>query len=111
MKKGLNCLDSSSVYVSFLYYSSSNLYLRHENGRIKLSKNDQTNLFKQDATFKLIFDHRNDIVAFQTINLSESVFLSVNADTNTTLIVTNYQQQTTVDKFDKQFIFKIISAT
>jgi hypothetical protein len=110
MKKGLECKDSSSIYVSFLYLSSSNLYLRHENGRIKLSKNDQTSLFKQDATFKLIFDDKNDIVAFQTINLQNYFFLALNNETNTSLIVTQSGQQTTIGKFDDRFIFKIISA-
>jgi hypothetical protein len=56
MKQGLETLDSSPVYVSFLSLSIPNLYLRHEEEKIKIAKYDQSNFFRQDATFKLIFD-------------------------------------------------------
>lgn len=54
--KGLSSLD-----LSFITLLLPNFYLRHEDGRIKLAKNDQTDLFKQDSTFKLIFDYQRDL--------------------------------------------------
>ncbi len=111
MKQGLETLDSSSVYVSFLSLSIPNLYLRHEEGKIKIAKYDKSNSFRQDATFKLIFDNRNDIVALQTINLPKQLYMALSNDPEPALILLPLQEQSTVDQFDIRFIFKLITAS
>ncbi len=111
MKKGLDLIDSSSVYVSFLSLSIPNLYIRHADGRIKVAKNDQSILFRQDATFKLIFDYRNDIVALQTINLPVTYFVALSNDTEPCLILIPLNPQPTVELFDERFVFKLIPAS
>jgi hypothetical protein len=111
MKQGLETLDSSSVYVSFLSLSIPNLYLRHEEGKIKIAKYDQSNYFRQDATFKLIFDHRNDVVVLQTINLPKQLFVALSNEQEPNLILSSLNQQSNVDQFDVRFIFKLITAS
>ncbi|CAF0766706.1 unnamed protein product [Adineta steineri] len=110
MKKGLDLVDTSSIYVSFKYFFSSNFYLRHEFSRLKLSKSDESILFRQDATFKLIFNYENDNVAFQAINLPYYSFLALDYETNTSLILIKYDQKIKFDQLDNRFIFKIIFA-
>ncbi|CAF0841093.1 unnamed protein product [Rotaria sordida] len=110
MKKGLNLLDPYSVYVSFLSLSSPNWYIRHEDAQIKISKNDNSHLFKQDATFKLLFDHQTDTVVFQTINLSKKFFITLNNQAKPDLILSQSKEESTISQFDKQFTFKLISS-
>ncbi|CAF3794409.1 unnamed protein product [Rotaria sp. Silwood1] len=109
MKKGLNLLDTSSVYVSFLSLSSPNLYIRHEDAQIKISKYDYSPLFKKDATFKLIFDVQTDTVVFQTINLSKKYFIALNNEAEPGLILVQAKEPSTINQFDKRFTFKLIS--
>jgi len=111
IKKGLISLDPSLIYVSFALLSSPNLYLRHRNGRVTLDKNDQSDLFKQDATFKLIFDHQTELVAFQTINLQDYFYLALDDQTNSILIVKKIDRQFNIDNFNNRFLFKFITTT
>jgi hypothetical protein len=101
--------DSSTIYVSFSSILSSNTYLRHESARIKLTKNDQSTLFKQDATFKLLFSkNKKDLIAFESINLP-SFFVAVDQETQTALVLIQPQQiQTDIELLDKRFLFKFV---
>jgi hypothetical protein len=109
--EGLNLLDRSSVYISFVLLSLPNLYLRHQDDRVRFSKDDQSLLFRQDAMFKLIFDRERDLVAFQTINLPDYFYLALDNQTDTILVVIKLEPHITIDKFDKRFLFKIIMTT
>ena len=111
IKRGLEQMDSSSVYVSFLSLSIPNLYLRHQDGTIKLAKNDQSSLFRQDATFKLIFDHRNDIVAFQAVNIPGKFYMTLSADFEPTLILVPCDAEPSTDRIDSRSLFKFIVAS
>jgi len=111
IKKGLDLSDPSSIYVSFVCLIPSDLYLRHKNGRIIIEKNDQTILFRQDATFKLIFDYENDLVVIQAINLPDYFYLAVDNEKYSNLILTKCEKQMTIDKLDERFLFKVIPAT
>ncbi len=99
----------SNIYLSFLTTSIRNAYLRHENGRIKLRKNDQSDLFKQDATFKLLKSNQNkSFVAFQSINIPRS-YLSIDSETKTSLILSEPKSQIkTIDDLDDRFLFELI---
>lgn len=110
VKRGLEMLDSSSIYVSFLSLSIPNLYLRHQDGVIKLAKNDQSTLFRQDATFKLTFDHRNEIVAFQAVNIPTKFYISLSADPEPTLILAPCDAES-IDRMDPKSLFKFIVAS
>jgi len=101
--------DSSSIYVSFSLLLIPNVYLRHEDGRIKLAKNDQLNLFKQDATFKLIINtDRQDMVALESINLPKS-YVSVDPDSKTALILEEPEDiHRSIEHLDGRFLFKFI---
>ena len=111
IKRGLDMRDSSSVYVSFLSLSIPNLYLRHQEGTIKLAKNDQSILFRQDTTFKLIFDHRNDIVAFQASNLPGKFYVTLSNDQEPILILTPFDGEQSTDRIDSRSLFKLIVAS
>ena len=111
LKRGLEMLDSSSIYVSFLSLSIPNLYLRHQDGVIKLAKNDQSTLFRQDATFKLTFDQRNEIVAFQAVNIPTAKFyISLSGDSEPTLILAPCDAEST-ERMDPKSLFKFIVAS
>jgi hypothetical protein len=111
IKRGLDFSDASSIYVSFVSLIPSDLYLRHENGRIIIEKNDQTILFRQDATFKLIFDYEKDFVAIQAINLPDYFYLAVDNEEHSNLTLKKCEEQTPVNELDQRFLFKIIPAT
>lgn len=111
MKKNLDFPDASSVYASFVSLIPPDLYLHHENGQIIISKYDQSILFRQDSTFKLIFDHKNNLIAFQLINVPDYVYIGVDSQNNPDLTLIQSKEQVTIDEFHKKFIFKIISAT
>jgi len=110
LKKGLDLSDTSSIYVSFVSLIQPDLYLRHENGRISIAKYDQSILFRQDATFKLIVDHEKDLVAFQAINVPDYFCLGLDNKNHSNLIL-NKCENTIIDKLDRRFVFKIIAAT
>jgi hypothetical protein len=101
--------DSSTIYVSFESIIAQNTYLRHQSGRLKLTKNDQSTLFKQDATFKLLFGKtKKDFIAFESINLP-TFFLAVDQETQTALVLLQSQQTLTdIELLDKRFLFKFI---
>lgn len=110
IKRGLEILDSSSVYVSFLSLSIPNLYLRHQDGIIKLAKNDQSTLFRQDATFKLTIDPRNDVVAFQAVNIPTKFYISLSSDHEPILILAPCEAES-IDRMDAKSLFKFIVAS
>jgi hypothetical protein len=109
IKKGFISLDPSVVYVSFALLSSPNLYLRHRNGRVTLDKYDQSDLFKQDATFKLIVNKdREDMVALESINLPRS-YVAVDSDSKTALILEEPEDvHRSIEHLDGRFLFKFI---
>ncbi len=101
--------DSSNIYVSFSLLLIPNVYLRHEDGRIKLAKNNQLTLFKQDATFKLIINKdRQDMVALESINLPKS-YVAVDSDSRTALILEEPEDvHRSIENLDGRFLFKFI---
>jgi hypothetical protein len=111
IKKSLASLDPSIVSVSFASLALPNLYLRHQDGRVILTKNDETDLFRQDATFKLMVDNQKEVFAFQAINLADSFYLALDNETNATLVIIKLEPHITIDKLDKRFLFRIIATT
>lgn len=101
--------DSTIIYISFLFPTLSNTYLRHENARIKLIKSDQSALFKQDSTFKLLYGTtRKDVVAFESINLPQ-YFIGVDPDSQTALVLTQPPQLfSDIELLDQRFLFKLV---
>ncbi len=103
----------SNIYLSFLTTLAPNSYLRHENGRINLGKNDQSDLFKQDSTFKLLKSNQNkDMVAFESINVPYS-FIAVGSQPETSVILAQAKLKTkrtmkTIDDLDDRFLFKLV---
>ncbi|CAF0924588.1 unnamed protein product [Rotaria sp. Silwood1] len=100
--------DCSTVFISISTVPGCDTYMRHENRRIKLGKNDQSILFKQDATFKLLTSKiKKDIVVFQSINIPES-YISIDTDTNIALMLTQLEKSpSNIDSLDKRFLFKL----
>lgn len=100
--------DCESIYVSFSSTVVERIFLRHENGRVKLGKNDQSSLFFQDATFRLIVSGRNkDMVAFQSTN-ADNAYIAVDNTTNTALVLIQPNNtEHNIDVFDKKFLFKL----
>jgi hypothetical protein len=68
-------------------------------------------LFGQDAIFKLIFDHEKDVVAFQKMNLPDYFYLTLDNESDASLVRMKLERQITINKFDNRFLFKIILAT
>ena len=101
--------ESTTIYISFLLPTVSNTYLRHESARIKLTKSDQSTLFKQDATFKLLYGTtRKDVVAFESINLPQ-YFIGVDPDSQTALVLTQPPQLfNDIELLDQRFLFKLV---
>lgn len=101
--------DRSSIYVSLSSLAAPNIYLRHESGRIKLGKYDRSKLFKRDATFKLIMSEKNSsLVAFQAINIPRS-YIALDTETKFALTLQELDESsTTLDSYDKKFLFKLI---
>jgi hypothetical protein len=103
----------SNIYLSFLTTLAPNSYLRHQNGRINLRKNDQSSLFKQDATFKLLkSNQKKDMVAFESINVPYS-FIAVGSQPETSVILAQAKLKTkrtmkTIDDLDDRFLFKLV---
>ena len=57
IKQGSYSRDTSSIYVALCALSILGLYIHHQNAIVKLSIDDHSDVFKQDATFRLIFGH------------------------------------------------------
>jgi len=107
LRKGLDLSDASSIYVSFASWSRPNYYLRHENGKLKISDNDHSILFRQDATFKLIFDQQHQNVAMQAVNLANNHLLTYDSKNNV-LFLSRYDKSIIItSELDRQFLFKI----
>ncbi|CAF1083469.1 unnamed protein product [Rotaria sordida] len=100
--------DCSTIYISILTAPGHSTYLRHENGRIKLGKNDQSTLFEQDATFKLITSKINkDMVVFQSINVPDS-YIAIDTETKAALMLTHLDTNSlNIDSLEKRFLFKL----
>ena len=101
--------ESSIIYLSFLSTTVSNTYLRHENARIKLTKSDQSKLFAEDATFKLLFGRtRKDVIAFESINLPQH-YIGVDPDSQTALVLSQPTQLfNDIELLDQRFLFKLV---
>lgn len=110
IKNSLDYSESSSIYVSIRSLIPPDLYLRHENSKIKISKYDQSILFRQDATFKLIFNQKKDLLAFQAINLPDYSYIATNEENTTNLTLIQLTQPIQINKFNKRFIFRLIPA-
>jgi hypothetical protein len=107
IKKGLDSVDGSAIYLSFLYYSTPNFYVRHHNGRIILIKYDRSILVRQDITFKLI-PAQKDFVVLQAINLPDYFFLSVDPENSNQLVLIERQKDFSIDQIDDRYLFQII---
>ncbi|CAF0838775.1 unnamed protein product [Adineta steineri] len=95
-----------NIFISFSSYSENNIYLRHVNGRVTLTKNNQLTLFKQDATFKLIMNEEKNMVAFESINIPE-YYIAVDPDSKTALILEKPQKKVlTINDLNEEFLFK-----
>jgi len=102
--------DGSSTFISFLFATAVNSYLRHENGRIRLSRYQNEYLFKGDATFKLFSSSKNrEIVAFESINLPGHL-IQVDPETKTAIVLVQPNSHFTgdIDQLDKSFLFQFI---
>ena len=101
--------SGSTIHVSFTSPEVPNTYLRHENGRIRLGRNDQSTLFKQDATFKLLISELNsNIVAFQPVNIAGS-YVAIDNETQTILILSQPERQmSNICSLEKRFLFELI---
>ena len=99
----------STIHVSFTSPEVPNTYLRHENGRIRLGRNDQSTLFKQDATFRLLINELNpNIVAFQPVNIPGS-YVAIDTETQTTLILSQSERQMSyIYNLEKRFLFELV---
>jgi hypothetical protein len=108
LKKGLDLSDASSIYVSFASWSRPNYYLRHENGQLKMANNDNSILFRQDSTFKLLFDQQRENCAILAINLGNYHLLNFDVKNNANLLLTRYDKPTVIiSELDRQYLFKI----
>jgi hypothetical protein len=108
LKKGLDLSDASSIYVSFASWSRPNYYLRHENGQLKMANNDNSILFRQDSTFKLLFDQQRENCAILAINLGNYHLLNFDIKNNANLLLTRYDKPTLIiSELDRQYLFKI----
>ncbi|CAF4662316.1 unnamed protein product [Rotaria sp. Silwood2] len=98
--------DCSAIYISVLTVPGYDTYLRHEKRRIKLGKNDQSILFEQDATFKLLTSKINkDMVVFQSTNIPES-YIAIDTDTRAVLMLTHLEEiPLNIDSLDQRFLF------
>lgn len=97
--------DPSSIYLSFSLSSSPKAFLRHYDGQIKLSKNDDSDLFKKDATFKLIPNpHEPNTYAFQATNLRD-MFISVDLETKAALIL-NEHSPNVIENLSQTLLFR-----
>jgi hypothetical protein len=107
LKKGLDLSDASSIYVSFASWSRPNYYLRHANGQLQMSLNDNSILFRQDSTFKLLFDQKKENCIIQAINLPNYHMLSFDVKDNSRLFLARYDKPLIINEIDKQFLFNI----
>ena len=99
--------DPMSVYVSFLSISTPNSYLRHYEGRIRLSRSEPTDIFKQDATFKLnINQQMTNCFTIESTNLPQW-YISVDSDTKAALMLTE-RQEPARETFDETFLFRFL---
>jgi hypothetical protein len=99
--------DPMAVYVSFLSLSAPNSYLRHYNGRIRLSRSEPTDIFKQDATFKLIINQQTtNCFTIESTNLPQW-YISVDPETKAALMLTERQQERG-EIFDETFLFRFM---
>ena len=102
--------DGSFIFVSFATTLVPNTYLRHEDGRIKLRKDDQSILFREDSTFKLLqSDKTRGMVAFEPINVRGS-YLTVDSDSKSTLVIEAPKSKMvkTIDELERRFLFKLV---
>ncbi|CAF4726560.1 unnamed protein product [Rotaria socialis] len=100
--------NPSIIYISLLSTVVPNAYLRHENARILLRKNDKSISFKQDTTFKLLVSKNNkDVVAFQALDLADS-HIAIDSESHTALVLTQPKnKQSDIDNFETRFLFKL----
>ncbi|CAF0975087.1 unnamed protein product [Rotaria magnacalcarata] len=100
--------NSSIIYISLLSTVVPNAYLRHENARIILRKNDESISFKQDATFKLLISKNNkNVVAFQALDLADS-YIAIDSESKTALVLRQPKsKQLDIDHFDTRFLFEL----
>lgn len=99
--------DPLGVYLSFGSADAPNTFLRHYTGRIRLSKHDQTDIFKKDATFKLIeSSHESNAYSIESTNMPQS-FISVDPETKAALILTSLQT-TEAGKINETFLFRFM---
>ena len=99
--------DPMSVYVSFLSLSASNSYLRHYDGRIRLTRSEPTDIFKQDATFKLMTNQqRTDCFTLESTNLPHW-YISVDPKRKAALLLVELQPSSR-EVFNETFLFRFL---
>jgi hypothetical protein len=99
--------DPLSIHLSFLSLSTPNSYLRHFSGRIRLSKFDNSDIFRQDATFKLIeTNQRGNSFSLESTNLPQ-LYMCVDTETKAALVLTDLQT-TGMQNLNETFLFRFL---
>lgn len=94
-----------SIFVSFSTNDAPDVYLRHQLGRIKLSKYEDSTLFRQDATFKIIETaSRSNIFIFESTNIPRN-YISLDKEGKSTLILT-FVENVVTEKIDRTYFFR-----
>jgi len=108
IRRGLDTVDRYTITVSFLSMISPSLYLRHEHGSIKFAKREDSILFRQDSTFLMHFNYKENLFAFQPVNLPKHIFVTYTNDRNRSLFLAGYSKDITLQRLPLNALFTIV---
>lgn len=101
-------VNPQNIYIALASTVVRDLYIRHQNTRISIEKDDDSILFGQDATFRLLISKKDaNLVAFQIINIPNS-YISVDPELKTVLVAEESKiPDADVDELDERFLFSL----